>query len=76
MPTLHTATALGKRNNTPRSLARLVLTSLPDLSLESTLDGVDTSSTSTRLAGHEEDTIFFCQECVGRFAGFARHVFD
>ena len=58
------------------TLAGLVLTPLADLCLEPTLDRVDTPSATTRLACHEEYTIFFGEQCVRRFTCFACHVFD
>lgn len=39
------------------TLTRLILTSLPDLRLEPTLDCINTPSATTRFARHEEDTI-------------------
>lgn len=74
----HTAAEEGNpaRNKHTGPSARLVLAALPDLRLETALDGVDGPSGAARFAGHEEDTVFFGEEGVGRFAGFAGDVFD
>ena len=55
---------------------RLILTTPPDLCLESTLDRIDRPSRAARLTGHEEDTVFFREECIRGFTRFARHVFN
>lgn len=54
----------------------LVLASLPDLGLESTLDGINRPPGAAGLARHEEYTILLGQKSVRRFARFACHVFD
>ena len=54
---------------------RLILAPLGDLGLETTLDGVDGTSGTARLACHEEDTGLLCEEGVGRLARFACYVF-
>ena len=55
---------------------RLILTTPPDLCLESTLDRIDRPSRAARLTGHEEDTVFLGEEGVGRLASLASDVFD
>jgi len=57
-------------------LTRLVLASLSDLCLETTLNGVDGPSTPTGLACHEKDTVFFREQGVWRFACLASYIFD
>ena len=59
----------------PKS-ACLILTSLPNLRLKSTLDSINWSPTPTRLTGHEEDTVFLRKKRIWWFTGFAGDVFD
>ena len=62
-----------KNRNT---LSSLVFAPLADLSLETTLDSVHRTSTTTRFARHEEDTVLLREECIKRSAGFAGYIFD
>jgi hypothetical protein len=53
------------------ALTGLILTPLPDLCLEPTLDRINTPPATARLACHEEDTILLGEQCVWRLACFA-----
>ena len=57
-------------------LLSLRFASLANLGLETCLDGIDRPSRTTRLARHEEDTVFLCKQRVWRFARLASDVFD
>ena len=48
-----------------RLLLRLCSASLPDLRLETGLDGVDGASRAAGLAGDEEDAVLLREEGVG-----------
>jgi len=54
----------------------LIFAAFADLSLETTLDSVHRTSTTTGLACHEKDTVLLCEECIEGSAGFASYVFD
>lgn len=76
--TLHPPPSPKLRNITKNrnTLSSLVFAPLADLSLETTLDSVHRTSTTTRFARHEEDTVLLREECIKRSAGFAGYIFD
>ena len=57
-------------------LPGLILTSLPNLGLEPTLDRINRTPRPTALARNEENTVLLTKESIGRLAGLARNVLD
>lgn len=58
------------------TLCSLVFAPLPDLSLVTTLDGIDRAPRTTRFTGYEKYTVLFCQKRVWRLASLACNVLD
>ena len=62
--------------SSPSSLSSLILTPLPNLGLEPTLNRVNRPPRPAALARNKEDSVLLGEERVRRFAGLAGDVLD